>query len=299
MKVQSNILEAIGNTPLVEIKKLNPNKNVKILAKLEGHNPGGSIKDRTALYLIKDAEERGLLNSNKVILEPTSGNTGIGLALVCAYRGLKCSIVLPESVSIERRKILRAFGVEIILSPGEKGTDGAIDLAKEIYNKNRDKYIILDQFNNPANIKAHYETTGKEIINQVGDKKIDYFVAGIGTSGTLMGAGQRLKEKYSEIKIVAVEPTLHHKIQGLKNLQEAHVPGIFDKNKIDKIITITDEEAFHYTQMLARMEGIFAGISSGAAIAACIKISEKINKGIIVTVFPDNGFKYLSTEGLF
>ncbi len=299
MKTQNNILEAIGNTPIVKITKLNVNKNVEIYAKLEGHNPGGSIKDRTALYLIKDAEERKLLNHNKIILEPTSGNTGIGLALVCAYKGLKCTIVLPESVSIERRQMLKAFGAELILSPGEKGTDGAIDLANEILKNNPDKYLMLDQFNNPANIKAHYETTGKEIIEQLGDKKIDYFIAGIGTSGTIMGAGQKLKEKFPDIKIIAVEPTLHHKVQGLKNLKEAHVPGIFDRNKIDDVLTITDEEAFNYTALLAKKEGIFAGISSGAALAGCLKIAAKINKGTIVTIFPDNGYKYLSTPGLF
>ncbi len=299
MKAQINILDVIGNTPLVKINKLNINRDVEIYAKLEGHNPGGSIKDRTALYLIKDAEERGLLNNDKIILEPTSGNTGIGLALVCAYKGLKCSIVLPESVSIERRQILKAFGVELILSPGEKGTDGAIDLANEILKNNPDKYVMLDQFNNPANIKAHYETTGKEIIEQLENKKIDYFVAGIGTSGTIMGVGQRLKEKYPNIKVIAVEPTLHHKIQGLKNLKEAHVPGIFEKRKIDRIITVTDKEAFYYTKLLAQIEGIFVGISSGAALAGCIKIAEKLNAGIIVTVFPDNGYKYLSTKGLF
>ncbi len=299
MKTQNNILEAIGNTPIVKITKLNVNKNVEIYAKLEGHNPGGSIKDRTALYLIKDAEERKLLNHNKIILEPTSGNTGIGLALVCAYKGLKCTIVLPESVSIERRQMLKAFGAELILSPGEKGTDGAIDLANEILKNNPDKYIMLDQFNNPANIKAHYETTGKEIIEQLADKKIDYFIAGIGTSGTIMGAGQKLKERFPDIKIIAVEPTLDHKVQGLKNLKEAHIPGIFDRNKIDDVLTITDEEAFNYTSLLAKKEGIFVGISSGAALAGCLKIAAKINKGIIVTIFPDNGYKYLSTSGLF
>ena len=298
MKVQSNIIEAIGNTPLVLINKLNPNKNVKIYAKLEGMNPGGSIKDRTALFLIRDAEEKGLLTKDKIILEPTSGNTGIGIAMVCAYKGYKCAIVLPESVSIERRKILKAFGAEIILSPGDKGTDGAIDLANKLLKENPDKFVLLDQFNNPANIKAHYETTGKEILSQLSEK-IDYFVAGIGTSGTIMGVGKRLKEKYPEIKIIAVEPTLHHKIQGLKNLKEAHIPGIFNRNEIHDIITVTDDEAYEYTRKLSQIEGIFAGISSGAAICGCLKIAEKIDKGVIITIFPDNGYKYLSTEGLF
>jgi cysteine synthase len=295
---KKNILEAIGNTPLVAINKLNPCRNVKILAKLEGCNPGGSVKDRTALYLIKRAIKDGTLTKDKIILEPTSGNTGIGIAMVAAVLEYRTLIVLPESVSIERRKILKAFGAEIMLSPSEKGTDGAIDLAKEIISKEPDKYIMLDQFSNNNNILAHYETTGKEIIEQTGGD-IDYFVAGIGTSGTLMGAGARLKEYNNKIKIIAAEPVLNHSQQGLKNLKEAHVPPIFDRGKVDEVIEITDEESFNLTKELAKKEGIFVGISSGSVLAAALKIAKRIDKGTIVVVFPDSGFKYLSTEGLF
>lgn len=295
---KNNILEAIGNTPLVSINKLNPFKNVKILAKLEGCNPGGSVKDRTALYLIKKAIEDGYLTKDKIILEPTSGNTGIGIAMVASVLGYKTLIVLPENVSIERRKILKAFGAEILLSPADKGTDGAIDVAKEIINKEPEKYIMLDQFSNQNNILAHYETTGKEIIEQT-NGNIDYFVAGIGTSGTLMGAGKRLKEFKKTIKIIAVEPVLNHKQQGLKNLQEAHVPPIFNRDKVDEIVEIKDEEAFLYAKELAKKEGIFAGISSGSALAGALKIAKRIDRGTIVVIFPDSGFKYLSTEGLF
>ncbi len=295
---KNTIIDAIGNTPLVKINKLNPFKNINIFAKLEGCNPGGSVKDRTALYLIKKAIEDGTLTKEKVILEPTSGNTGIGIAMVASVLEYKTLIVLPESVSIERRKILKAFGADILLSPADKGTDGAIDLAKEILSKTPEKYIMLDQFSNKNNILAHYETTGKEIIEQT-QGNIDFFVAGIGTSGTLMGAGSRLKEHNQNIKIVAVEPVLNHKQQGLKNLREAHVPPIFDRNKVDEVIEITDEESFFLTKELARKEGIFVGISSGSALAGALKVAARINSGNIVVVFPDSGFKYLSTEGLF
>jgi len=301
MSIKNNILDAIGNTPLVKINKLNPFANVNILAKIEGANPGGSVKDRTALYLINKAVEQGKLTKENVILEPTSGNTGIGIAMVAAVKGFKTLIVLPESVSVERRKILKAFGAEIVLSPAEKGTDGAIDLAKSLLEKHGDKYVMLDQFSNKNNILAHYETTGKEIINQTGGK-IDYFVAGIGTSGTLMGVGTRLKEFNENIKIVAVEPVLNHKQQGLKNLKEAHVPEIFDRNVIDDIVQVEDNEAFFLTKELVRKEGIFAGISSGSALAGALKIAGTVsgaNETNIVTVFPDSGFKYLSTENLF
>ncbi len=301
MSIKNNILDAIGNTPLVKINKLNPFANVNILAKIEGANPGGSVKDRTALYLINKAVEQGKLTKENVILEPTSGNTGIGIAMVAAVKGFKTLIVLPESVSVERRKILKAFGAEIVLSPAEKGTDGAIDLAKSLLEKHGDKYVMLDQFSNKNNILAHYETTGKEILKQTGGK-IDYFVAGIGTSGTLMGVGTRLKEFNENIKIVAVEPVLNHKQQGLKNLKEAHVPEIFDRNVIDDIVQVEDNEAFFLTKELVRKEGIFAGISSGSALAGALKIAGTVsgaNETNIVTVFPDSGFKYLSTENLF
>ncbi len=298
MSIKNSILEAIGNTPLVKINKLNPYKRTTILAKIEGLNPGGSVKDRTAFYLISKAEESGILTRDKIILEPTSGNTGIGFAMVAAVKNYKTLIVLPENVSIERRQILKAFGADIALSPASKGTDGAIDLAKDILKKYPDKYIMLDQFSNPNNILAHYETTGAEIIEQTGGD-IDFFVAGIGTSGTLMGAGKRIKEFKPSVQIVAVQPVLNHKQQGLKNLEEAHTPPIFDRSRIDNIINIEDKESFEYTIRLAKEEGIFAGISSGSALAGAIKLASQIDKGTIVVIFPDSGFKYLSTEGLF
>ena len=298
MSIKENILDAIGETPLVRINKLNPFKKINIYAKLEGANPGGSVKDRTALYLIKKAEEEGILNKDKIILEPTSGNTGIGIAMVAAVKGFKTLIVLPESVSVERRKILKAFGAEIVLSPAEKGTDGAIDVAKKLLEENREKYVMLDQFSNKNNILAHYETTGKEIIEQT-NGKIDFFVAGIGTSGTLMGVGKRLKEFNKNIKIIAVEPVLGHCQQGLKNLKEAHVPAIFNRKVIDSIVQVSDDEAFALTKNLVKNEGIFVGISSGSALAGALKIAEAQEKANIVTIFPDSGFKYLTTENLF
>ena len=298
MLISKSILDTIGNTPLVKINKLNPYKNVTIYAKLEGLNPGGSVKDRTALYLISKAEEAGVLTNDKVILEPTSGNTGIGFAMVASVKGFKTLIVLPENVSVERRQILKAFGAELVLSPAEKGTDGAIDKAKEILDENPDKYIMLDQFSNKNNILAHYETTGREIIEQT-DGDVDYFVAGIGTSGTLMGAGKRLKEYNANIKVIAVEPVLNHKQQGLKNLKEAHVPAIFNRYNIDDIVEVEDDDAFSLARQLASEEGIFVGISSGSALAGALQVARRIEKGTIVTIFPDSGFKYLSTKGLF
>lgn len=298
MLISKSILDTIGNTPLVKINKLNPYKNVTIYAKLEGLNPGGSVKDRTALYLISKAEEAGVLTNDKVILEPTSGNTGIGFAMVASVKGFKTLIVLPENVSVERRQILKAFGAELVLSPAEKGTDGAIDKAKEILDENPDKYIMLDQFSNKNNILAHYETTGREIIEQT-DGDVDYFVAGIGTSGTLMGAGKRLKEYNANIKVIAVEPVLNHKQQGLKNLKEAHVPAIFNRDNIDDIVEVEDDDAFSLARQLASEEGIFVGISSGSALAGALQVARRIEKGTIVTIFPDSGFKYLSTKGLF
>ncbi len=298
MLISKSILDTIGNTPLVKINKLNPYKNVTIYAKLEGLNPGGSVKDRTALYLISKAEEAGVLTNDKVILEPTSGNTGIGFAMVASVKGFKTLIVLPENVSVERRQILKAFGAELVLSPAEKGTDGAIDKAKEILDENPDKYIMLDQFSNKNNILAHYETTGREIIEQT-DGDVDYFVAGIGTSGTLMGAGKRLKEYNANIKVIAVEPVLNHKQQGLKNLKEAHVPAIFNRDNIDDIVEVEDDNAFSLARQLASEEGIFVGISSGSALAGALQVARRIEKGTIVTIFPDSGFKYLSTKGLF
>ena len=289
------ILDSIGNTPLVALEAINPFKKVRILVKLEGNNPGGSVKDRIAYFMIKDAEEAGALKKGDTILEATSGNTGIGLAMVGAAKGYKVKLVMPECVSFERRKILEAFGAELVLSPGKEGTDGAIKLAHRILDESNNGYFMPNQFDNPSNIRAHYETTGREIIEQTGGD-VDVFVAGLGTTGTLMGSGKRLKEFRSSIRIVAVEPLLGHRVQGLKNMKESIVPKIFDPSFPDEKINVNDDDAFDTTRSLALREGIFVGMSSGAAMYAAVEIAKKIESGNIIVIFPDRGEKYLSTK---
>lgn len=290
-----SILSCIGNTPLCLIKKLNKNPRVKLYAKLEGNNPGGSVKDRPALYMIEDAEKKGLLTNDKIVLEPTSGNTGIGLAMVCTAKGYKVKLVMPACVSVERRMILEAFGAEVILSPANEGTDGAIRLAHKIYDGEPDRYFMPNQFENPANILAHYETTAPEIISQT-QGEITHFVAGMGTTGTLMGVAKRLKEFNGNIKIVGVEPTEGHRIQGLKNMKEAIVPKIYNPDMLDEHYYVTDDEAFETTRRLALEEGIFAGMSSGASMYIALKLAERLDKGVIVVILPDRGDRYLSTS---
>ena len=289
-----SILAAIGHTPLVEIKRLNPNPGVKILAKLEYFNPGGSTKDRPALFMIEAAEKSGELTPDKTVIEATSGNTGIGLALVCAVKGYKLLLTMSEAASEERQKILRARGAQILLTPGHLGTDGAIEEAYRLARENPDTYFMVDQFNNPANWMAHYHGTAEEIWQQTGGQ-IDVFIAALGTSGTLMGGGRRLKEYNRDIQIIGVEPYLGHKIQGLKNMKEAYCPEIFDKNRLDKKINIEDEEAFETARRLALDEGIFVGMSSGAAMAGALQVAKNLAEGTIVVVLPDNGERYLST----
>jgi cysteine synthase B len=290
-----SILDAIGKTPLIRIDNINPNPKVIILAKLEGNNPGGSVKDRTALYMVNIAEQNGLLTHDRIILEATSGNTGIGLAMVAAAKRYRCKLVMPKCVSIERRKILEAFGAEIILSPADEATDGAIRLAHQIYNEASDRYFMPNQFANPANILAHYETTGREILEQT-QGTVTHFVAGMGTTGTLMGVASRLKEYNPQIRIVGVEPVKGHRIQGLKNMEEAIVPPIFRPEQLDERVIVNDEEAFSTTRRLALQEGIFVGMSSGAAMYAAINVSSSVEKGVIVVLFPDRGDRYLSTS---
>jgi len=290
-----NILSCIGNTPIALISKLNKNPKVKLYAKLEGNNPGGSVKDRPALYMIQDAEKKGILSKDKIVLEPTSGNTGIGLAMVCAAKGYKVKLVMPACVSVERRMILEALGAEVILSPAIEGTDGAIRLAHKIYDNEPGKYFMPNQFENLANILSHYETTGPEIITQT-HGEITHFVAGMGTTGTLMGVAKRLKEFNSKIKIIGVEPTEGHRIQGLKNMKEAIIPKIYNPQVLDEHYYVTDEEAFETTRKLALEEGIFAGMSSGASMFIALKLVEKLDKGIIVVILPDRGDRYLSTS---
>jgi cysteine synthase B len=288
------ILDCIGNTPLVRLESINPFPDVTIFAKLEGNNPGGSVKDRIAHYMVSDAEEKGLLTRGDTILEATSGNTGIGIAMIGAAKGYKVTLVMPECVSLERRKVLEAFGAELVLSPGDEGTDGAIKRAHSMMADSQDCYFMPNQFDNLANIRAHYETTGKEIIEQT-NGAIDVFVAGMGTTGTLMGAGRRLKEFKEQIQVIGVEPLLGHRIQGLKNMNESIVPGIYEPAILDKKINVNDDDAFETTRRLALEEGLFVGMSSGAALSGALKMAGEIGKGTIVVIFPDRGDRYLST----
>ena len=285
---------AIGNTPLVALTHLNPNPAVRLLAKLEGNNPGGSVKDRTAWWMIRQAEAAGLLTPAKTILEPTSGNTGIALAMLGAARGYRVRLVMPECVSMERRAVLEAYGAELVLSPAGEGTDGAIRLAHRILAENPRCYFMPNQYDNEANPRVHYETTGPEIWRQTAGS-IDVFVAGLGTSGTLMGVGRYLRERKAAVRIVAVEPRLGHKVQGLKNMQEAIVPGIYREVELDRKLTVEDEEAFETARLLAAREGIFAGMSSGAAVAGALRVAADMSGGTIVVLLPDRGDRYLST----
>ncbi|KAF0217899.1 MAG: cysteine synthase [Geobacteraceae bacterium] len=284
----------IGNTTLIELTAINPKPRVRILAKLEGNNPGGSIKDRPALYMLTRAEESGELTRDKIILEPTSGNTGIALAMLGAAKGYWVKLVMPACVSLERRSVLEAFGAEVVLSPAEEATDGAIRLARRILAESPDRYYMPNQYGNPNNVLAHYETTGPEIFRQTGGQ-IDVFVAGMGTGGTLMGAGKFLREQKPDVKIIGVEPRLGHKIQGLKNMKEAIVPEIYREEALDEKITVEDESAFATARELAIREGLFVGMSSGAAVAGALQIAKNMDFGTIVTVLPDRGDRYLST----
>jgi len=290
-----SILDTIGNTPLVEIRRLNPNPRVKILAKLEFFNPGGSIKDRAALAMITAGEESGELTADKTIIEATSGNTGIGLALVCSVKGYRLLLAMSEAASEERKKILRARGAEILLTPGHLGTDGAIEEVYRLARENPGAYYMADQYNTEANWKAHYQGTAPEIWHQT-DGKVTKVVATMGTTGTLMGLSRRLKEFNPAIEIVGVEPYLGHKIQGLKNMKEAYCPEIYEKNRLDKKVNIDDEDAFEMARRLAREEGIFVGMSSGAAMAIAAREAAAMREGLIVVIFPDSGERYLSTS---
>jgi len=289
-----NIIQAIGHTPLIHINHLNPNKHVNILAKAEGFNPSGSIKDRIALKMIEQAENEGQLTKEKIILEATSGNTGISLAMIAAVKDYQITIVMSEAVSEERRKVIKAFGGKVILTPKEFGTDGAIRKVQAMKAENPNKYFLTDQFTNKYNKLAHYRTTAQEIWEQTGGE-IDYFVSSIGTSGTIMGIGKALKENKPDIKIVCAHPEKGHYIQGLKNLEEAIIPAIYDPSLIDIKIDIATEAAFEMSRQIVKQEGIFVGMSSGAAVLAAIKVAESISSGNIVVILPDRGEKYLST----
>ena len=283
MGIKNSILETIGSTPMVRINRLCPNPNVNIYAKLEGFNPTGSIKDRIAVKMINDAEREGRLKPGQTIIEPTSGNTGIGLAIIGLIKGYPVEIVMSEAVSMERRKIIRAYGGKIHLTPAEEGTDGAIRLARKLVAENPDKYFMPDQFANAANYLAHYGGTALEIWQQTSGE-IDYLVCALGTSGTLMGLSRFLKGMKPSIKVVCAHPHKGHYIQGLKNMEEAIVPQIYDPSKIDVHEMVDSEEAIAMARELIAKEGIFAGMSSGAAMLAAVRTAEKIESGNIVEI---------------
>lgn len=292
--VKENILATIGGTPMVRINNLCLNSEVNIFAKLEGFNPTGSIKDRIALRMVETAEREGRLRKGHTIIEPTSGNTGIGLAIAGIVKGYPVEIVMSSAVSIERRKIIRSYGAKVILTPAEEGTDGAIRLARKMVAEHPEKYFMPDQFANAANYLAHYEKTAIEIWQQT-DGQIDYLVCAVGTSGTLMGLSRFLRTMKPDIKVVCAHPIKGHYIQGLKNMEEAIVPEIYNPSLIDVQEMIESEEAIEMARQIIAKEGIFAGMSSGAAMIAALRTAEKIEKGNIVVVFPDRAEKYLST----
>jgi cysteine synthase B len=287
-----SILEVIGNTPLVGVHALSPNPDVRIYAKLEGHNPGGSMKDRIALHMVEVAERDGVLKPGDTILEPSSGNTGIGLALVARMKGYGLRVVLPENVSEERRQILEIFGAEVVPSPGEEGSNGAIRLAEKLAADDP-SLVMLFQYGNPANPEAHYTTTGPEILRDC--PEVDVFVAGLGTSGTLMGVGRYLKEQKPDVRVVAVEPPAGELVQGLRSLDDGFVPPIFDPDLLDRKLIVRPRESIEWTRRLLDECGIFAGISSGAVAAGAAKMAAGMDAGTIVTLIPDGGWKYLSS----
>lgn len=292
--IHDDILTLIGNTPLVAIRRLNPNPAVPVAVKFEAKNPGGSIKDRVAMAMIEAAEASGELTRDKTVIEATSGNTGIGLAMVCAVKGYRLRLLMPASASEERKRIMRAYGAEIALTPGHMGTDGAIEEAYRLAREHPGKYVLMDQFNNPASIDAHYRGTGLEIWEQT-QGELTHLVVTLGTSGTAMGCAKILKEKNPAVRVMAVEPSPGHRIQGLKNMQESYPPGIYDKHAMDEIIHVADEEAFETARRLAREEGILAGMSGGAAMAGALRVAAGLTSGCVVTILPDGGERYLST----
>lgn len=287
----NDILEAIGNTPLVEIPRMSPKKEVRIFAKLEGNNPTGSLKDRIAKYMIEEAEKTGELTPDKIILEPTSGNTGIALAMIGRRKGYKVKAVVPENVTVERRQLLELYGAEIIYSDGTKGTNGAIELAHKLAAEDP-QYYMPYQYGNPANPRAHYETTGEEIVRDL--PEVDVFIAGLGTGGTLMGVGRRLKEHNPMVRIIAVEPHPGDLVQGLRSLDEGFIPPILDMSLLDGKIMVDSRCAFAATRDLTKKEGIFAGISSGAVIHCAVRVAHRMERGNIVVLLADGGWKYLS-----
>ena len=292
-KGPKGLLQTIGNTPLVEFQNMELKRGVRLFAKLEGQNPTGSLKDRIAMHMVEKAEFEGELGPGKVILEPTSGNTGISLALVGKLKGYRVKVVMPENVSPERSQLLRAYGAEILYSDGSKGTNGSIEVAHEVFRSKDEDYYMPYQYGNSANPDAHYETTGAEIIEEL--PQIDMFVAGLGTGGTLMGVGGRLKEHDPAAKIIAVAPEPGDYIQALRSLEEGFIPPILDLSLLDSRIMVSSNDAFHMTKELLNREGIFAGVSSGSVVFGALKMAQRMEKGNIVCLLADGGWKYLST----
>ncbi len=288
--VSPDLVATIGNTPLVELKRITPNPDVRILAKLESSNPTGSIKDRTALSLIEDAEARGAIKPGDTIMEPTSGNTGISLAMICRVRGYKLVAVMPENVTAERRQLLTLYGAEIVPTDGEYGSNGAVEVATRLSSENG--LFMPFQYGNPANPRAHYEGTAAEIVRDC--PEIDVFVAGLGTGGTLMGSSQRLKEHRTDIKIIACEPLQGDPVSGLRSLDDGFVPPILDLARLDRKLLVSNRDSIVMTRRLADEEGIFAGVSSGAVIHVCAGLAERLSRGTIVGIVCDGGWKYLS-----
>ncbi len=296
MTVFNSVLDMIGNTPIVDVSNLSPNPNVRILAKMEMQNPAGSVKDRIAKAMILEAEADGTLTPGKTIIEPSSGNTGIAMAMIARLRGYPIKIVLPENVSIERRQLLEIYGAEIISSPGDEGSNGAVRRAQDLADEHPD-WAFLYQYANEANPRAHYEGTGPEILRDVPD--ITHFVAGLGTSGTLMGVGRYLKEQKPSVLVYAVEPPIGERVEGLRNLEDGYIPPVFEKwgglELLDGKRIVRPRESLVWTRRLVAECGIFAGISSGAALAGAARVAERIDEGAIVFVVCDGGWKYLST----
>ena len=288
--VAPDVLATIGNTPLVELRRLSPSPAVRVLAKLESENPTGSIKDRTALWLIDDAERSGAIRPGDLIMEPTSGNTGISMAMIARVRGYRLLAVMPENVTEERRQLLRLYGAEIVESPGELGSNGAVAMAKEL--SARDGIHMPFQYGNPANPRAHYEGTAEEIVRAC--PEIDVFVAGLGTGGTLMGASARLKEHRPDIQVIACEPMQGDPVMGLRNLDDGFVPPILDVSRLDRKLLVDNPDALSMTRRLAAEEGIFAGVSSGAVIHVCVQVARRMERGTVVGIVADGGWKYLS-----
>ncbi|MHB1597827.1 MAG: PLP-dependent cysteine synthase family protein [Acidimicrobiales bacterium] len=295
MAVFGNVLELIGNTPVVDVSALSPNPSVRLLVKLEGANPGGSVKDRVALSLVEDAERHGVLSPGATLIEPSSGNTGIGLALVCRVKGYHLKVVLPGNVSIERRQLLELWGAEIVESPGSEGSNGAVRMAQRVAAEHPE-WVFLYQYANPANPLAHYQGTGPEILRDVPD--VTHFVAGLGTSGTLLGVGRYLKEQRAEIEVWAVEPPTGEMVDGLRNLDDGYIPPIFGElggeKLLDRKTVVGPRDSIEWTRRLADV-GIFAGLSTGAAMAGAVRCARQIREGVVVLLSPDGGWKYLST----